>query len=175
MDRRGLIRAMWEWGVLQFGTFRLSSGGVSSYYIDMRRALSNPTLYRAIVELLAEKAMDVDLVAGVETAGIPWASMVAYRLGKGLIYVRKQPKEHGTGQLIEGVYRAGQTAVVIDDVATTGASLKRGVEALRAAGIIVKRALAIVDRSGGQLDVGAPFESIFTVEEVFNELGINAP
>ncbi len=79
--------------------------------------------------------MGVELIAGIESGGVPWASMLAYRMGMGMIYVRKQVKEHGTARLVEGIYEPGQRVLVVDDVVTTGSSIRKGgVESLKSVG-----------------------------------------
>lgn len=165
-----MIGLLGRHGVVQFGEFKLSSGGVSDYYIDMRRAISIPSIYKEIIELMTKEVGDAELIAGIESGGVPWASMLAYRMGMGMIYVRKQAKEHGTARLVEGIYEPRQRVLVVDDVVTTGSSIRRGVEALRSVGLDVVRALAIVDRSGGAADVGAELRSVFSVGELLNEL-----
>ncbi|GGP21294.1 orotate phosphoribosyltransferase [Thermocladium modestius] len=170
MNRRELIRLLGRHGVVQFGEFKLSSGGFSDYYIDMRRAISVPAIYREIIELMTGEAVGVELIAGIESGGVPWASMLAYRMGMGMIYVRKQVKEHGTARLVEGIYEPGQRVLVVDDVVTTGSSIRKGVESLKSVGLDVVKALAIVDRSGGAADAGAELRSVFSVGELLDEL-----
>ncbi len=133
------------------GTFRLSSGGVSSYYVDVRRLYSHPSEARTVVLRMAElvRGLGCDVVAGVESGGVPLAAMVAFALGKPLVYVRKEPKKHGTRKLIEGDESVLGTAVVIDDVATTGSTLLRAVGVLRESGYSVRDAAVVVDREEG--------------------------
>ena len=93
-----------------------------------------------------------DLVCGVESSGIPLATAISLYLEKPLIYVRKGRKGHGLGKLIEGDYREGALALLVDDVATTGNSLVHGVKALRSEGLRVQEAFVLVDREQGALE-----------------------
>jgi orotate phosphoribosyltransferase len=137
-------------GAILFGDFKLSSGMRSTVYVDLRKALSHPTIYRGIVLELA-KVLDMlkpDAVVGIATAGIPWAAMLALTVNLPLAYVRLERKQHGRAQLVEGDVR-GKLVAVVDDVATTGQSIASAVEALRAHGARVSHAVVVVDRCQG--------------------------
>ena len=129
--------------------FVYSSGIVSPIYTDHRVLLSYPEERRIMMALLTELVLrataleSFDLVAGVATAGIPWASLLAERVEKPLVYVREAAKEHGKGQQVEGVLREGQRAIVIEDLVTTGGSVIEAAEGLREAGGLVAGCFAI--------------------------------
>ena len=91
-------------GAVKFGEFVLSSGKKSNVYVDLRKLPSYPEAFREIVWAMAERAgkIDFDLLCGVAVGGLPLATAVAYEMGKPLIYVRKERKEHGTKKIIEG-------------------------------------------------------------------------
>ncbi len=170
MNRKELIKLLKEYGIIQFGKFKLSSGKESDYYIDMRRALSIPVIYREVIEAMSQLVSNIDLVAGIESGGVPWAAMLAYKLGIGMIYVRKQPKEHGTSRFVEGIYTSNQRVLIIDDVMTTGSSLIRGIGLIEAAGLRAVQAMVIVDRSGGGIDLKVPLQYVLRAEEILDEL-----
>ena len=117
-----------------------SSGIVSPIYCDLRLLMGAPEHRERIVEILAERMWgrypddNLDVVAGVATAGIPWAAWIAARLGKPLAYVRDAAKGHGKGQQVEGGVSSGQTAVILEDLTSSGGSALNSVEALRAMG-----------------------------------------
>ena len=138
-------------GAVKFGEFVLSSGKKSNVYVDLRKLPSYPEAFREIVWAMAERAgkIDFDLLCGVAVGGLPLATAVAYEMGKPLIYVRKERKEHGTKKIIEGDFKPGAKVLVVDDVATTGGSILRAVNALRSAGLVVEHALVVVDRLEG--------------------------
>ncbi|MCS7106520.1 MAG: orotate phosphoribosyltransferase [Acidilobaceae archaeon] len=167
MELAELIEAR---GALLFGEFTLTSGAKSSYYLDLRKLLGDGRSFRRAAELLAGRARELepfDVAVGVATAGIPWASAIALLMGKGVAYVRSEPKAHGTGSLVEGEPRG--KCVVIDDVATTGGSLERAVLAVRSL-CEVRGALVLVDRLQGARErlaaLGVRLVSVATVEEI---------
>ncbi len=140
---------------IQFGTFTLASGRISSYYIDLRTIPSYPGAYRTLVEAYGEylkhefKESSYDAIAGIPTAGLTLSSPVALQLEKPMIYVRKDEKDHGRGKLVEGVTRPGWKVLVVDDVITTGGSILSAVEAIRAEGCEVETASVVIDRLEG--------------------------
>jgi len=170
---KALLRA----GCLLQGEFKLSSGGVSRFYVDVRRVYSHPSEAKIVAGALAEVAgkLGCDVVAGVESGGIPLATMVAFILDKPLVYVRKKPKEHGTQKMIEGDPNVKGVAVVVDDVATTGSSILRAVSALREAGFSVSDALVVVDRGEGAAQnlekAGVRLHALLTLKELLEEAG----
>ncbi|WP_258088745.1 orotate phosphoribosyltransferase [Weissella fangxianensis] len=115
-----------------------ASGIKSPIYTDNRKVISFPiarkTIIDGLVALIKEQYPDVEVIGGVATAGIPHAAWVAEELGLPLIYVRAQPKDHGTGKQIEGSLLPGQKVVLIDDLISTGGSVLGAVKATRAAG-----------------------------------------
>lgn len=140
---------------IQFGTFTLASGRISSYYIDLRAIPSYPGAYKTLIQAYGEfmkhefKERSYEAVAGIPTAGLTLSSPIALALEKPMIYVRKNEKDHGRGKLVEGVTRPGWKVVVIDDVITTGSSILAAVEAIRAEGCEVESASVVIDRLEG--------------------------
>ncbi len=126
--------------------FKWASGWNSPIYCDNRITLSYPKIRTYIRQMLSETIRqqlgEVDLIAGVATAGIPQAALVAEEMGLPLIYVRSSAKEHGMGNQIEGVIRPDASVVVIEDLISTGGSSLKAVEAIRAAGMHVKAVLS---------------------------------
>jgi len=115
--------------------FTYVSGIKGPIYTDNRVLISFAKARDAIVEALVEAVqankLEFDYVAGTATAGIPWASFVAYKLGLPMIYVRPKPKEHGTGKQIEGFLEAGKKVLVLEDLVTTGGSSLKTVEVVK--------------------------------------------
>jgi len=140
---------------IQFGTFTLASGKISSYYIDLRTIPSYPGAYKTLIEVYGEflrhefKPSTYDAVAGIPTAGLTLSSPLALMVEKPMIYVRKDEKDHGRGKLVEGVTKPGWKVLVIDDVITTGGSILSAVEAIRAEGCDVEKASVVIDRLEG--------------------------
>lgn len=125
--------------------FTYASGARSPIYCDNRLLMSYPAERRLVVGKLAAAldGIDCDVVAGVATSGIPFAAWLAERLDRPMVYVRDAPKEHGRQQLVEGIIKPGQRAVVVEDLVTTGRSALETVEGLRAAGAEVTHSTAI--------------------------------
>jgi len=127
--------------------FTWASGWKSPIYCDNRKTLSYPKIRTFIrqqfVNVITEKFGKPDVVAGVATGGIAHAALVAHELGLPMIYVRSEAKSHGLTNMIEGVVEKGQSAIVLEDLVSTGGSSLKAVEALRGAGVEVKGMVAI--------------------------------
>jgi len=127
--------------------FTWAAGWKSPIYCDNRRILSFPHarefIKSELCNLIFEKFPEADLLAGVATAGIAWGAMVADQLKLPYIYVRPEPKNHGLGNQIEGFYEAGQKAVVVEDLVSTGKSSLQVVEVLKKEGVIVSGMVSI--------------------------------
>lgn len=127
--------------------FTWASGLKSPIYCDNRITLSYPEVRRAITDAFVEHLLrthpEVELIAGVATAGIPQAALIAERMQLPMIYVRAQAKDHGKGNQIEGRAQAGQKVVLIEDLISTGGSSLVAVDALREAGLDVLSVSAI--------------------------------
>ncbi len=131
--------------------FRYASGILSPIYTDCRRVISEPKLRGQIADMLREaleareaSGAPFTLVAGVATAGIPHATLLADRTGLPLVYVRGEAKEHGTRRLIEGNLPQEARAVLIEDVISTGRSALSAARTLRNAGVEVGLCLSIM-------------------------------
>jgi len=127
--------------------FTWASGWKSPIYCDNRKILSQPFIRdfvkSELCNVVFEKFAEAELIAGVATAGIAWGAMVADQLKLPFVYVRPKPKEHGLGNQIEGGYSAGQKAVVIEDLISTGKSSLQVVEVLQQNGVNVMGMVSI--------------------------------
>lgn len=170
--RTGFITELFEAGCIKFGNFTLASGKQSPIYIDLRKVVSFPRLFQKVTQAYAEivHGLSFDHIASVPYAALPAGSVVAWQLGVSMIYPRKEVKQHGTGQIIEGSFEAGQVAVMIEDVITTGGSIVNACEVLRQAGIIVNDVVVLVDREqGGELkmeEIGLALHSVLKFTEI---------
>ncbi|MFQ6106951.1 MAG: orotate phosphoribosyltransferase [Thermoplasmata archaeon] len=142
-------------GALKRGKFTLASGEVSDYYIDIKKAITEPRVLERIAERISPYAVGMDRIAGVELGAVPIAAAVAMRVDRPYIIVRKERKQHGTGSIFEGDLVKGDRVLFVEDVTTTGGSLKKAVLELRAEGAQVDKAVVVVDREeGGQENLG---------------------
>ncbi|GAB3948691.1 orotate phosphoribosyltransferase [Spirosoma harenae] len=127
--------------------FTWSSGWKSPIYCDNRVTLAHPEVRRyiknALADAISQQFPDVEVIAGVATAGIPQGALVADALNLPYCYVRPEPKAHGMGKQIEGHLAASQRVVVIEDLISTGGSSLKVVDALRTAGADVLGMAAI--------------------------------
>ncbi len=150
-----LCRILNKIGALKFGAFRLTSGKTSPYYIDLRIVPSFPDAFRRICDLYVNfiktelGADNFDRIAGIPTAGIPFASIIAYHLNKPFLYIRQRARPHGRERRIEGLLMPGNRVLLVDDLITTGGSLRKAIEAIRAEGGIVTNAVVLLDREEG--------------------------
>jgi orotate phosphoribosyltransferase len=147
-----LKRALREHAYLE-GDFVLRSGRRSRYYLDKYRFETRPDLLgalgRRIADAVVEHAPDATRLAGPELGAVALAAAASLASGLPFLIVRKAAKEYGTGRRIEGVYDAGETVCVVEDVVTSGGALLESVEALRGAGLTVRTAFCVVDRREG--------------------------
>ena len=115
--------------------FVLTSGYKSPVYVDCRKIISYTKERNKILDYAEQyfikNNLTFEILAGGETAGIPYASFLAERLQKKMIYIRKKPKGFGKNQQIEGSFRNGQKSILIEDLATDGGSKVIFIEAMR--------------------------------------------
>jgi orotate phosphoribosyltransferase len=165
---------------LKFGVFKLTSGKVTPYYIDLRVVPSFPDAFRQICDFYAQQITaqiglkNFNRIAGVPLAGIPFASQIAYNLKKPFLYVRKGARLHGRERRVEGILISGDHVLLIDDLVTTGLTLKKAAETVRAEGGVVTQAVTLLDREeGGKerlLKNGIKLHALLEISEVANTL-----
>ncbi len=145
-----VARALLAIGAVGFTPERpitFKSGLLSPVYIDNRKLIFWPEHWHTIIEgfrqLIEEQQIPYEVIAGIETAGVPHSSALAYLLHKPSVFVRKQPKEHGTKSRVEGGDVSNRRVLLIEDLVTTGGSSLAGAEGLREMGAVVQDCLAI--------------------------------
>jgi orotate phosphoribosyltransferase len=141
---------------------------------------SFPDAFRDICDLYTETitgeigTKNFDRIAGIPLAGIPFASQVAYNLSKPFIYVLKGIKLHGRERRVEGILASGERVLLIDDLVTTGLTIKEAADAVRAEGGIVTDAVAFIDREEGGKEIveknGVKLHSILKISDIANTL-----
>ena len=148
-QQREIANGLLELGCIQFGEFTLKSGDISPVYIDLRRIISHPNFLhqvgRAFQELV--EPLKFDHLAALPYAALPIACVTSLLGGWSMVYPRKEEKTYGTKAPVEGIFSAGETAVVIDDLITTGGSKLEGINKLKENGLKVKDIVVLIDRS----------------------------
>ena len=121
--------------------FTLTSGLKSPVYVDCRKIISfideRELIMNEALNYFIKNNIQFDLLAGGETAGIPYAAIISEKIKKPMVYIRKKPKGFGQNQQIEGNFKEKEKAILIEDLATDGGSKVVFVEAMRKAGLIV--------------------------------------
>jgi len=166
----GLLSA----GCIKFGDFTLKSGLKSPIYIDLRQIISHPSLLARVAEayLPILQRLTFNRLAGLPYAAIPIATAISIAGNYPMIYPRKEAKSYGTKAEIEGEYHAGETAVIIDDLATTGGSKFEAIEKLTGAGLVVKDVVVLVDRQSGAKEslaqAGYSMHAVLTISQLLD-------
>ncbi|MEA3244725.1 MAG: orotate phosphoribosyltransferase [Gemmatimonadota bacterium] len=168
---------------VQRGSFTLASGRTSSLYVDARLTTMHPEGLAIIGPLALSRLLAAQLypdsVGGLTLGADPVSYAIAYASASSgrpvrAFTVRKEPKAHGTGRLIEGPFRSTDRVVVVEDVITTGGSALRAITTVRAAGATVIAVLAVVDREEGGRDAiaaaGVPVLSLATASDLTEPL-----
>ena len=176
---REALKAILLKNSVKFGDFTLSSGQKSNYYIDARLTTLDPRGAHLIGRLLFDRIMALglkpDVIGGMTMGADPISLAVAMRsleTGESIqsIVVRKSLKGHGTKRRIEGNFKPGDRAVVVEDVGSTGGSALEAIKTIREEGGEVIYAFLIVDRMMGAVEkleeAGFPVEAIFRIDEL---------
>lgn len=150
---RSLADALKECGAIKFGDFTLASGKKSRYYVDIKKASTNPELLKLIARRISEimelHSIKPDIIGGVALGGVPIAVSVSLETGLPLLMIRKEQKDYGTKGQIVGDILPGRQVLLVEDVTTTGGSVIKAIHALRDEGLIIHRVITVVDREEG--------------------------
>lgn len=172
MASKQLIKDLYSIGAIKFGTFTLVSGLKSNYYIDLRFLISYPAILRKVARAFSTLLQHIsyDRMCAIPYTGLPLVGAISVVNNDPWMYMRKERKNHGTGNLIEGEYKKGERIVLIDDVIATGGSKTDAIKPLENEGLIVKDIVVLVDREqGGKEDIiakGYNLHSVYKVSEI---------
>jgi orotate phosphoribosyltransferase len=173
VDRAELALGLREHAYLE-GDFVLRSGRRSRYYLDKYRFETRPDLLAPlgslIAEAVAEHEPDAARLAGPELGAVALAAAASLASGLPFLIVRKEAKEYGTANRLEGVFEAGERVCLVEDVVTSAGAALEAVEALREAGLEVGTAVVVVDREEGGADAlaraGVRLRALFRASEL---------
>ena len=148
MEKEGLIQLLKNCGAIQFGRFVLTSGAVSEYYIDIKKASTNPKTLRTIAQSLSDYVEGYDMIAGMELGAVPLIVALSLETDLPYVIIRKEQRSHGTGKQIEGENVSGKKVLIIEDVTTSGGSVLKTVQILKENKAMVDKVIVVVDREG---------------------------
>ena len=171
-----LILQLYDIGCLLFGEYVQASGATFSYYIDLRRIISNPQIFHQVLQAYADilEKLRFDRLAGIPYGSLPTATGLSLMLHYPMIYPRKEVKAHGTRRLIEGSFQTGETVVIVDDILISGKSVLEGAEKLESAGLTVQDIVVFIDHEEGVIDKlkaqGYSAYSVLKISEITDTL-----
>ncbi|MCL2143072.1 MAG: orotate phosphoribosyltransferase [Methanomassiliicoccaceae archaeon] len=170
-------KALEDCEALRYGDFTLASGARSDYYIDIKKASTDPKVLYLISQLMAEAVQSsgkrYDRIAGVVLGSVPLAAALSLATGIPYVMVRKEKKDHGTSKLIEGDLNEGDNVLVVEDVITSAGSSISAINTLRSSNVIVEDIISVIDReSGGRealKDIGVTLTSLVKASDLLKD------
>jgi uridine monophosphate synthetase len=175
-SHQDLILQLYDLGCLLFGEYVQASGAIFSYYVDLRKIISNPQIFHQVLNAYGEilQTLTFDRIAGIPYGSLPTATGLSLNLHYPMIFPRKEVKAHGTRRLIEGNFNPGEIVVVVDDILISGKSAMEGAEKLKSAGLKVEDIVVFIDHGDGVQDRlrenGYHAHSVLTIAEISETL-----
>lgn len=176
MTNPAIIDQLFEINAVKFGTFTLKSGMVSPFYIDLRLIISYPKLLRQISEALWRLVADCDfdLICGVPYTAFPIATAMSIDHDVPMVMRRKEKKDYGTKKIIEGVFKKGQTCLIVEDLITSGLSIQETTAPLEELELTVKDITLVIDREQGGVNrlkkSGYEVHALMTITSILQHL-----
>ncbi|WP_455644962.1 orotate phosphoribosyltransferase [Methanosphaera sp.] len=166
-----LIELLKNNNVIKFGKFTLSSGKESDYYVDMKKAITEPEILECVAHLITEEIKDdnINKIAGPALGAVPIATATSLISKKPMLMIRKEKKSYGTSKQIEGELLENDNVVIVEDVTTTGGSLLKAIKVIEENGGNITQAFVIVDREEGAQETfeenNVEFKPLLTISE----------
>lgn len=176
MTNDQLIEALYQINAVKFGEFTLKSGNKSNIYLDLRQIVSYPDVLRSVANAIWKKicSCHFELICGVPYTALPIATCISIMHNIPMIMRRKEKKDYGTKQQIEGKFHTGQHCLIVEDVITTGGSILETSAELEEAGLVVKDLVVLINREhGGKASLERKnyrVFSVFTLREIMEYL-----
>ena len=173
MNKEELADLLKECKAIKLGRFVLTSGAVSDYYIDIKKASTNPKILKKIVKKMVEYTEGYDILAGMELGAVPLVVALSLETNIPYVIIRKEKREHGTSKQIEGSEVKGKKVLIIEDVTTSGGSTVKSIQIIRENKGLVDEVIVVVDREAGaaeklrKLDVN--FIPLLTISDVLKK------
>ena len=150
MDNKKLVEQLKTCGAIKYGHFVLTSGAVSDYYVDIKKASTNPDVLKTIASFMKPFTKDkYEVIAGMELGAVPLIVALSLESNIPFVIVRKQKRDHGTGKQIEGISVNDKKVLIVEDVTTSGGSVIETIKILQQNKAILDTVITVVDRESG--------------------------
>ncbi|WNY28070.1 Orotate phosphoribosyltransferase [Methanimicrococcus stummii] len=180
MDNSEIIQALKDCDAVQFGDFTLASGQKSNFYINIKKASTDPKTLKIIADYITRllpAVADLNaggiIIGGVELGGVPIATAVSLSSQQPLLIIRKSEKEYGTKSRYVGELDPNKEIILMEDVTTSGGSVKKAIAALQEDGALIRKVITIVDRESGAAEslkeLGVDLIPLVSSSELVNE------
>jgi uridine monophosphate synthetase len=175
-ELKNLAVDLFDIQAVRFGDFTLKSGVHSPIYVDLRAISSYPELVKRIGSHLWQMASELtfDQICGVPYTALPLAAYIMLEHEIPMLIRRKEAKEHGTRKMIEGLYKVGDTCLIVEDVVSSGSSVLETIDPILKQGLMVTDTIAVLDRQqGGRANLrerGISLHTLFTLTDFVHVL-----
>lgn len=177
-ELESFMLSLYEIGCVKFGEFVLSSGLKTPVYFDLRILVSYPSLLdqagRLIEKYIEENNLDYDIICGVPYGAFAVATALSIKTNKPMVFKRKEAKDYGCKKMVEGVYKADDRCLLIEDVVVYGTSIIETAQCLKEYKLQVKDSICLLDREQGGPDNvndhGIHFHSIIKASDLLHFL-----
>ena len=149
MCKKELIDLLKNCKAIKFGNFILTSGESSDYYIDIKKAITDPIVLNKITKKIAKYSTNYDLIAGMELGAVPLIVALSLETKIPYVIIRKTKRTHGTSNQIEGGNVKDKKILIIEDVTTSGGSVIETIKILKKQNAILDKVIVVVDRENG--------------------------